>query len=244
MDFFELVSNYEIQLKKHFRSYPEMISFSSKYFYDDTLQVMKIRGLQLDEIIVFEFIDHDNKSDPTKNTNSLEAKHIVKELERLLDDEIESTVGVITPHTEQQTYLTNLIYDHPKIDEFIKRFKIKIMTFDSCQGEERDIIYYSFVATLDKDRLSYIFPKDLQNASEDEIDRNLRMQRLNVGFSRAKEKIVFICSKNIHEYSSSLKTALNHYQNKLESASILPNLSDVDPNSEQEKKGCALVKTI
>ena len=62
------------------------------------------------------------------------------------------------------------------------------------------------------------------------------MQRLNVGFSRAKEKIVFICSKNIHEYSSSLKTALNHYQNKLESASILPNLSDVDPNSEQEKK--------
>ena len=60
-----------------------MISFSSKYFYDDTLQVMKIRGL-MDEIIVFEFIDHDNKSDPTKNTNSLEAKHIVKELERLL----------------------------------------------------------------------------------------------------------------------------------------------------------------
>ena len=79
-----------------------MISFSSKYFYDDTLQVMKIRGLQLDEILVFEFIDHDNKSDQTKNTNSLEAKHIVKELERLLDDEIESTVGVIAPHTEQQ----------------------------------------------------------------------------------------------------------------------------------------------
>ena len=37
MDFFELVKNYEIQLKKHFRSYPEVIGFSSKYFYDDTL---------------------------------------------------------------------------------------------------------------------------------------------------------------------------------------------------------------
>ena len=35
------------------------------------------------------------------------------------------------------------------------------MTFDICKslGEERDIIYYSFVATLDKDRLLYIFLK-------------------------------------------------------------------------------------
>jgi hypothetical protein len=33
LDFIEPISNFDIQLKKHFRSYPEMISFSSKYYY-------------------------------------------------------------------------------------------------------------------------------------------------------------------------------------------------------------------
>ena len=33
MEFFEMISNFNIMLRKHFRSYPEMISFSSKYFY-------------------------------------------------------------------------------------------------------------------------------------------------------------------------------------------------------------------
>ena len=45
LDFIEPISNFAIQLKKHFRSYPEMISFSSKHFYGDSLQVMKVRGL-------------------------------------------------------------------------------------------------------------------------------------------------------------------------------------------------------
>ena len=44
LDFVEPISNFSIQLRKHFRSYPEMIKFSSKYFYGDSLQVMKIRG--------------------------------------------------------------------------------------------------------------------------------------------------------------------------------------------------------
>jgi len=50
---------------------------------------------------------------------------------------------------------------------------LKIMTFDTCQGEERDVILYSMVATRVSDRLAYIFPKSLDEA--DEIDHVLRL---------------------------------------------------------------------
>ena len=43
LDFLGHMQNYQVTLRKHFRSYKELISFSNKYFYDNTLQVMKIR---------------------------------------------------------------------------------------------------------------------------------------------------------------------------------------------------------
>ena len=41
MEFFDSISNFTVQLRKHFRSYPEMISFSHKFFYEN-LQMLKI----------------------------------------------------------------------------------------------------------------------------------------------------------------------------------------------------------
>src|ERR1017187_5407332 len=64
----EPISNFSIQLKKHFRSYPEMISFSSKYFYGDSLQVMKIRGNPIEDVIEFDELKHDGLIDQ-RNVN-------------------------------------------------------------------------------------------------------------------------------------------------------------------------------
>jgi superfamily I DNA and/or RNA helicase len=73
LDFVEPIANFSIQLKKHFRSYPEMISFSSKYFYGDSLQVMKIRGKAIEDVIEFDEVAHDGLIDK-RNVNVLEAK--------------------------------------------------------------------------------------------------------------------------------------------------------------------------
>ena len=43
LDFVEPISNFAIQLKKHFRSYPEMISFSSRWTVSATMQPRAIR---------------------------------------------------------------------------------------------------------------------------------------------------------------------------------------------------------
>ena len=67
------------------------------------------------------------------------------------------------------------------------------MTFDTCQGEERDIIFYTMVADDDNDKLWGVFIKDL-NKVDIEEGGQIKAQRLNVGFSRAKESIHFLSS--------------------------------------------------
>jgi len=234
LDFIEPISNFSVQLKKHFRSYPEMIGFSSKYFYGDSLQVMKIRGMPIEDVIEFDAIEHDGLVD-RRNVNVLEAKRIIERIAELLELDPVPSVGVITPHTEQQACIAKLAQEHPRWDEFDDKLRLKIMTFDTCQGEEREIVFYSLVATAEKDRLAYIFPSKLDRDS-DEVDHSLRLQRLNVGLSRGQEKLVFVHSKPIDQYSSALRVALAHYRGELERAKLMPTEDDLDEASPMERK--------
>jgi superfamily I DNA and/or RNA helicase len=118
----------------------EMISFSSKYFYGDSLQVMKIRGNPIEDVIEFDAIDHDGLVDK-HNVNVLEAKRIVERVVELLDLDPMPSVGIITPHTEQQAFIGKLFNDHPRADELYDSLRLKVMTFDTCQGEEREVIF-------------------------------------------------------------------------------------------------------
>jgi hypothetical protein len=235
LDFIEPISNFSIQLRKHFRSYPEMIGFSSKYFYGDGLQVMKIRGKPIEDVIEFAAIDHDGLVDQ-RNVNALEARHIVGRISALLESDPSPSVGLITPHTEQQAFLAKLVNDHPRSEEFYDKLRLKIMTFDTCQGEEREIVFYSLVATAEKDRLAYVFPSKIGRDQTAEVDHNLRLQRLNVGLSRGQDKIVFVHSKPLEQYSSALRVALLYYQNELERAQTMPTDSDLDEASPMERK--------
>ena len=65
-----------------------------------------------------------------------------------------------------------------------------MLYFDSCQGEERDIIYYSFVGTAQKDRLC-IFPQSITEQDEEELDRDKKMQDSCRVFER-KNSFLFI----------------------------------------------------
>jgi AAA domain len=146
------------------------------------------------------------------------------------------TVGVITPHTEQQALIAKLAQDHSRFEDMDIKLRLKIMTFDTCQGEEREIIFYSLVATKEKDRLAYVFPRALDGDQSAAVDHSLRLQRLNVGLSRGQEKIVFVHSKQLDQYSSALRTALFHYRSELDRAELLPTPDEVDPSSPMERK--------
>jgi len=221
LKFTHFIRNYECLLKKHFRCYPEIISYSDKHFYNNNLQAMKIRGKSINEVIRFDLIEHDGKLDLSKNTNELEVDFIVKKLKEFKNDGIEQSLGIITPHREQVSLLWEKINNLPEKDWLFGKCKLKIMTFDTCQGEERDYIFYSLVATKEKDQLNYIFPVLRDEESLGDIalkggKAGERAQRLNVGFSRAKECIHFVLSKPIEEFTGEIKNALLHYNNELE----------------------------
>lgn len=233
LEFFEFITNFNIRLMKHFRGYKELISYSNKYFYEDTLQVMKIRGKPIDETLKLTFIKHDGKKELSQNTNNPEMEFIVSELQQLKGKGSNATVGIITPHTNQQKLAMEMISKMPDRDHFFDVNKLKIMTFDTCQGEERDVIFYSMVATGESDRLWGVFIKDLASVDLEE-ESKIKAQRLNVGFSRAKECIHLVLSKPLDGYSGAVGDALRHYQNTLSNARGERTAVEVDPRSAME----------
>jgi hypothetical protein len=108
------------------------------------------------------------------------------------------------------------------------------MTFDTCQGEEREIVYYSLVDTKKRKKLNTIFPTDLSNKDLEE-NGDKRAQRLNVGFSRVQELMYFVLSKDISEYPNEIGNAIR-YINNLAIEEKLPANEELDPNSPMEIK--------
>ena len=234
LDFVERIANLKIMLRKHFRGYPELIGFSSRYFYNNQLQAVKIRGKPIEEVITFHEVQHDGQKELIRKTNVAEARAIITRLEEINDNEAPEDCCVITPHTEQQKLILREISSLPNGGELTDRLKLKVFTFDTCQGEERSNIIYSMVATNEEDRLNYVFPKNLE--SNDDVEDNLRLQRLNVGFSRSKEKIEIFHSKPIEEFRGSISIALKHFQNTLSKTLSGPTADDVDPASPMEAR--------
>ena len=233
LEFFEFVKNYSIFLKKHFRGYPELISFSSKYFYNGALQTIKVRSKSIEEVICFDHIEHDNLLDMAGNINVLESQHIIKKLEKYALEENPMSVGVITPFKDQQKYISAEIDKSLMRQEIIQKLNIKVMTFDSCQGEERDHIIYSMVATQARDGCTYVLGKNF-NLKTMDPETNLRLQRLNVGMSRSKEKITFVISKPVKEFEGNALLILNHYQQELEIAKTIPSAQSTDSKMEEK----------
>ena len=91
------------------------------------------------------------------------------------------------------------------------------------------------VADKISDKLNFIFASSLDGIDLDD-EGKIKAQRLNVGFSRAKEQIHIFHSKPLEDFTGEIGKALRFYKRVLEESKDLPTLSDVDPNSPMEKK--------
>ena len=146
------------------------------------------------------------------------------------DKEIKNplTIGIITPFRDQCDLLIEKFIQTKNSNYFFNELKLKIMTFDGCQGEERDIIFYSLVENKkNNSKFRDIFrgpseyeeknlPKiNKKNSEHEESSISECDRKLNVGFSRAKECIHFILSKEYNEYTGRISDLLKHYHNIL-----------------------------
>ena len=88
-----------------------------------------------------------DRFETTRNVNVVEADYIFSRLEEMLEESEPHTAAIITPFREQQQFLQRRLSDHKSREDFLKKLDLAIFTFDTCQGEERETIFYSMVGT-------------------------------------------------------------------------------------------------
>lgn len=214
LSFAKALRNFSTSLDTHFRSFSEIIDYSNEYFYKPSqipLIVNRIRTKPIKDVL--RFIKVETKGNAGNNINLDEIEAIIEDLANLIANGFKGTVGIITSFREQKYQMEEILRkEMPNYHILERDHKLVIWFVGDVQGEERDIIYYSFVEDkkIGNGSLKTIYP--IPDGTADNI-RKLKMQRLNVGFSRAKDTMVFVHSMPIEEYSDTrLGDALKYYQ--------------------------------
>jgi superfamily I DNA and/or RNA helicase len=219
LSFAKAIANYSTSLKDHYRSFPEIISYSNDFFYKPAqieLIVNRIRTKPITEVL--QFLPVKTKGKTADNTNIDEIDAIIDDINDRLDNGYTGTIGIITSFSAQQERIEKMFSEKLDVNTLKKKHNLAIWFVGDVQGEERDLIYYSFVEDKDlgNSSLASIYP--VVGGTADNV-RSLKMQRLNVGFSRAKDTMVFVHSQPIEKYADTrLGDALKHYQKVLEEA--------------------------
>lgn len=217
LTFAKAIANYTTSLTEHFRSFPEIISYSNDHFYKEAqmeLTVNRIRTKPISEVLQFISVETQGKAGPNTNLDEIEA--IANDIKKRLDNGFKGTIGIITSFKEQEARMEQSLNERFNMAALRRDHKLTVWFVGDVQGEERDIIYYSFVEDkkLKNANLTSIYP--VLEGTADSI-RSLKMQRLNVGFSRAKDTMVFVMSQSIENFSNTrLGDALKYYATTLE----------------------------
>jgi len=171
-------------LDEHFRCDPDIIAWSNKRYYKDRLKVLTHRRPQSFSPALRVHLLPDTDDDPALKQNRGEAEAVVRELRRLTGQAEHRglSMGVISPFSRQADLLQGLIEKEFEEDpETIKRHRILASTADGFQGDERDIILYSFRMGPSSS------PNSLGVLEREE-------ERFNVAFSRARRLGISFCS--------------------------------------------------
>jgi len=146
-------------LDEHFRSHPQIIGFSNKEFYGDSLKVMTERPSNRKRSV--ELIQTQGKR-LTKGVNKLEAadlftkvREVIKQQRNLPETQVH-TIGVLAFFSAQASYLEKMIFDRTSLNN-LRRHNIRVGTPFSFQGEERDHMLISCSVDANTSGSAYVY---------------------------------------------------------------------------------------
>ena len=157
-------------LDEHYRSMPDIISFSNEHFYSDQLKIMtsNLGREHLEHLKIVKVGGQRNE----KGENTEEANQILASIRTIIDNEVGfsssgcSSIGIISPFRSQVTLVKKLMKANVGIKE-IKKHSILIGTPFDFQGEERDVIFVSLVVddTVNHGTIRYLERTDIFNVT-------------------------------------------------------------------------------
>ena len=171
-------------LNEHYRSMPDIIAFSNTQFYESRLHVMSATPATLHHRHLFlKKIDGKRFA---RGHNPAEADYVLHEVTRLMETEaaLEATmcqsIGIISPFREQVNHLQRQAEQVFSVEQ-LQRHRLMVGTPFAFQGEERDVVFLSFV--LDDEAhpsaFQYLNREDVFNVS---ITRARSRQHVCVSF--------------------------------------------------------------
>lgn len=197
----------DLSLREHFRCVPEIIEFSKREFYDNSLRPLK--QINSNRLNPKETVFVNDAFTEDKIVNK-EIEEIKKFLQRILKDEqyANKSIGVVslglTKHTEKlKDIKEDLANEFGK--EKIDKHKLIIEDSPKFQGDERDVMIVSLGVALDFQKL-----KENQNAKPRAIisDQD-EFKKINVALSRAKEQMILFHSVEHNDLQT------NDFRNKI-----------------------------
>ncbi|MFH1469399.1 MAG: AAA domain-containing protein [Pseudomonadota bacterium] len=179
----------------HYRSqFPELIQFSNVAFYNGGLRVSP---LPVARVVppALEWVQV--QGEWTRRANEAEGALAVEILDRFLREHPELSLGVITVNRQQSDYIHDLLDQRLQVSPTFRQRYEEVMAreldsrpfirnLENVQGDERDVIILSVAYAPDASgRVPLRFGALSQPGGE---------RRLNVAVSRARKKMVVLCS--------------------------------------------------
>ncbi len=193
-------------LNEHFRCEPPLIAFSNEKFYDRALRILTpFRSKHFNPCMEIKLINGAFDDPDGTKQNEIEADAVIAELKRMIDrGELEGdkkgkklSVGLLSPFRNQASLLQSKMYEAFEEDPSkIKEYDIIASTVDGFQGDERDVILYSFRYAPNSKPGSIIA---LQRESDEHS-----LGRINVAFSRPRRKAICFISVPKEKFPSGL----------------------------------------
>ncbi len=147
-------------LDEHYRSMPDIIEFSNQHFYENRLKIMTANPISKKEKAVFQHETTGIRNE--KGQNLEEASAILTYIKTIIQKELTfskkmcQSIGILSPFRAQVTLLRSMISKSITAQN-IRRHQLLIGTPHQFQGEERDLMFISFVVDKDTHPSTYLY---------------------------------------------------------------------------------------
>ncbi len=192
-------------LTYHYRSPKELIGFSNNYFYTPkgkeliSLNSHYLTYKDTNRIMLVHEVEVDWGQEISDSSNIAEAKRILELFRELRSDERykDKSIGILTFFNAQASCIRDL-FESEGLKEEDDNYVVSII--DGIQGDEKDIIIYSFVIKKPEQKRMY---QPLTGEGGD-VQRDINMGRVNVAFSRARLQVHCFTSIPVDEFPENI----------------------------------------
>lgn len=221
-------SNDIISLRDHHRSHSDIIEFSNKEFYEGKLRVatnysnLKLLDSEKNGVRWINVVGSARKPATGGAINEIEAKAVVKEIEKLVyKKQYTGSIGVVTPFRAQANYIAEIINSDNDLQGKLMNHDFLVDTVHKFQGDERDLMIFSPVVSAGMPNGALSFMKNNGNL-------------FNVAVTRARALLLVIGDQNaIIDCKVSYLENFAKYTQQLECDSKLKATESVECLSDQ-----------